>query len=123
MGLDPTNFRASNAWCLTVTDEDPDEHWNRYKDLHFERWDFYRKIRAAMGDAALSTGLPRAENYRGFDLVGSAQVVLETLHDLVAPLPLTDIVLSNMAGGIPRDEAYRNLKAIGEQILPTLKSW
>jgi alkanesulfonate monooxygenase SsuD/methylene tetrahydromethanopterin reductase-like flavin-dependent oxidoreductase (luciferase family) len=123
VGLDPIHFRASNAWCITITDEDPDEHWNRYKDLHFERWDFYRKIRAAMGDAALSTGLPRAEYYRAFDLVGSAQVVLEALHSLVAPLPLTDIVLSNMAGGIPRDEAYRNLKAIGEQILPVLKSW
>lgn len=123
-GLDPAAMRLSNAYCITVTDEDPEKHWQRYRDLHFQRWDFYRKIREAMGDEALNTGMPAPEAYRAFDLVGTSEVVLNTMRGLVGALPLTDIVLSNTAGGIPaRSEAYRNLKAIAEQVLPELRRW
>jgi alkanesulfonate monooxygenase SsuD/methylene tetrahydromethanopterin reductase-like flavin-dependent oxidoreductase (luciferase family) len=123
-GIPPLGMRASNSWCVTVTDEDPDAHWERYKDLHIERWDYYRSIRAAMGDEALNSGLPGSNPYRSHDLVGTGEVVLKTLRAFKDALPLTDIVLSNTAGGIPaRGEAYRNLKAIAEQVLPVLKSW
>ncbi|WP_433377876.1 LLM class flavin-dependent oxidoreductase [Streptosporangium sp. CA-115845] len=123
-GVPRDQVRISNPWSITVTDESPDAVWDRRKDLIFERWDFYRRIRDDMGDQGLHYGLPPSpEAYRDFELIGDADTVIGTLEGFVRSLPLTDIVHSGPAGGTPPDEAYADLKRFADQVLPTLKSW
>jgi alkanesulfonate monooxygenase SsuD/methylene tetrahydromethanopterin reductase-like flavin-dependent oxidoreductase (luciferase family) len=123
-GIDKSKARISHPWSITVTDENPDDVWNRNKALYFERWDFYRLIRETMGDSILTYGLPEPETYRGNELIGDASFVLDTLRGLANRLPLTDIVHSGPAGGISiREEAYPSLKRFAEKVLPELKRW
>lgn len=124
-GSDPSDFRASNPWSITVTDEDPAGVWQRNKELYFYRWDFYRKIRFEMGDPDLNYGLaPSPEEYRANELIGDADTVLSTLEPFCHGLGLTDIVLFGPASGIDlRGEGYESLQSFSEQVMPTLKSW
>lgn len=123
-GVDPARARISNPWSITVTSESPHAVWERNKQLYFRRWDFYRTIRADMGDEEIKYGLPPAEGYRDNELIGDASFVLETLRGFVERLPLTDIVHSGPAAGIPiREEAYPSLKAFADNVLPELKRW
>lgn len=117
--------RISNPWSITVTREDPQKVWARNRALYFERWDYYRRIRGAMGDADLHYGLaPAADAYRDRELIGDAEAVLHTLRGFRDSLPLTDIVHAGPAGGLDvRGEAYRDLKRFAEQVLPELKRW
>jgi alkanesulfonate monooxygenase SsuD/methylene tetrahydromethanopterin reductase-like flavin-dependent oxidoreductase (luciferase family) len=124
-GIDPAERRISSPWSVTVTDEKPEAVWERNKALYFERWDFYRKIRFEMGDEDLKYGLePGADEYRDNELIGDADAVLGVLRGFKDTTPLTDIVHSGPAAGISiRGEAYRDLKAFAEKVLPALKSW
>jgi hypothetical protein len=78
-----------------------------------------------MGDPELEYGLaPSADAYRDYELIGDPDTVLGTLKSLTDQTPLTDIVHSGPAAGIPiRDEAYEDLKRFADSVLPTLKSW
>jgi len=123
-GIPRETMRVSNPWSITVTDEHPDRVWERRRDLIFERWDFYRRIRAEMGDPDLRYGLPPApEAYRDFELIGDAETVTATLKQFADSLPITDIVHSGPTGGVPFDEAYAELKRFADQVLPTIKGW
>ncbi|MFG1945876.1 LLM class flavin-dependent oxidoreductase [Nonomuraea sp. NPDC048826] len=123
-GIARDQVRVSNPWAITVTDENPDAVWERRKNLIFERWDFYRRIRDEMGDPDLQYGLaPSPEAYRDYEIIGDADTVIGTLESLVKDLPLTDIVHSGPAGGTPPEEAYEDLKRFADRVLPTLKSW
>lgn len=123
-GHDSSRARISNGWSITVTREDPEKVWERNRDLYLERWDFYRVIRAEMGDPDIKYGLPSADGYRHNELIGSADVVLERLRSFAASLPLTDIIHAGPASGIPiRSEAYASLKAFAEDVLPEIKRW
>lgn len=123
-GFDRSAMRISNPWSITVTDEDPAAVWERNKALYCARWDFYRTIRQAMGDHDIKYGLPPAEGYRDNELIGSADFVLETLRGFADKMPLTDIVHSGPAGGIPiREEAYPSLQAFAAKVLPEIKRW
>ncbi|HYJ23320.1 MAG TPA: hypothetical protein VEW07_15020, partial [Solirubrobacterales bacterium] len=109
----------------TVTDEDPDAVWERNKHHYFNRWDYYRKIRAEIGDADLSYGLePAADTYRANELIGDAETVLATLKPFVDDLGLTELVLFGPHPGIDlRKEGYESIARFAEQVIPTLKSW
>jgi alkanesulfonate monooxygenase SsuD/methylene tetrahydromethanopterin reductase-like flavin-dependent oxidoreductase (luciferase family) len=122
-GIDPATMRVSNPWSITVTDE-PDRVWERNQDLYFERWDFYRQIRLEMGDPDLDYGLPPGPDaYRDFELIGTADTVLDTIGGFAESLSLTDIVHAGPAGGVPiRDEAYPALKRFADEVLPQLKA-
>jgi hypothetical protein len=124
-GVDRSAARISAPMSITVTDEDPDVVWQRNRPLYFERWDFYRRIRAEMGDPDLAyTETPSPEAYRDFELIGDPDTVLGTLEPLVRSLPITDLVHAGPAGGIPiREEAYPALRRFAEEVLPTIKSW
>jgi hypothetical protein len=123
-GKPASSALISNPWSITVTDEDPTSVWERNKQLYFQRWDFYRTIRAGMGDDEIKYGLPPAEDYRDNELIGDADTVLATLRGVVGALPLTDILHSGPPGGIPiREEAYPSLKAFADKVLPELKRW
>lgn len=124
-GLELSAMRVSNPWSITVTDEDPDQVWERNKAYYFDRWDFYRVIRSEMGDDDLSYGLaPSEEAYRDFELIGDADTVLGTLRSLTESMPLTDIVHSGPAAGIDiRGEAYQDLKRFADRVLPELHRW
>jgi alkanesulfonate monooxygenase SsuD/methylene tetrahydromethanopterin reductase-like flavin-dependent oxidoreductase (luciferase family) len=123
-GYKKSDARISSPWSVTVTDEDPQKVWERNKQLYFDRWDFYRAIRDEMGDKEIKYGLEPVvgEAYRDNELIGAADVVLETLKGFAKKLPLTDIIHSGPAGGIPiREEAYPSLKRFAEKVLPELK--
>lgn len=124
-GFEPGSTRVSNPWSITVTDEDPDEVWERNKHHYFHRWDYYRKIRAEFGDPDLQYGLePSPEEYRANELIGDADTVLATLEPHVRGLGLTDLVLFGPHPGIDlRDEGHKSLQRFAEQVLPTLKQW
>ncbi len=124
-GHDPAAMRVSNPWSITVTDEDPDAVWERNKAHYHYRWDYYRRIRAEIGDAELQYGLkPAAEAYRANELIGDAAAVLATLEPFVRELGLTDIVLFGPHPGIDlRGEGYESVARFAEQVMPTLKAW
>jgi len=124
-GVNPSTVRISNPWSVTVTDEDPSHVWERNKTRYFDRWDFYRVIRAEMGDPDLEYGLaPSEEAYRDFELIGDADTVLATLRSLTEHTPLTDIVHSGPAAGIDiRGEAYADLTRFADRVMPELKTW
>ncbi len=124
-GHDAGAMRVSNPWSITVTDEDPEAVWQRNKHHYHFRWDYYRRIRAEIGDAELQYGLePAAETYRANELIGDAETVLAALKPLVDELGLTDLVLFGPHPGIDlRGEGYESVARFAEQVLPTLKSW
>jgi alkanesulfonate monooxygenase SsuD/methylene tetrahydromethanopterin reductase-like flavin-dependent oxidoreductase (luciferase family) len=124
-GVDRSAARISAPMSITITDEDPDAVWQRNLPLYFERWDFYRRIRAEMGDPDLAyTEAPSPEAYRDFELIGSPAQVIATLKAMCDAAPLTDIIHSGPAGGIDiRGEAYESLRRFAEEVLPELKSW
>jgi hypothetical protein len=79
-----------------------------------------------MGDEELAYGLDNraGDLYRDFELIGSAETVIATLKHFSDTMPLTDIVHSGPAAGVPiRTEAYRDLKRFANEVLPVIKSW
>ena len=79
-----------------------------------------------MGDEELAYGLDNeaGDLYSDFELIGSADTVIETLKNFVDTMPLTDIVHSGPAAGIPiRTEAYDDLARFADTVLPVIKSW
>lgn len=125
-GLDPATGRISNAWSVTVTDEDPEVVWARNRHCYQRRWSYYSEIRSDMGDAELEMA-PQADGqdrYREFELIGPAGAVIETLRSFKVSMPISDFVHSGPAAGIPiRTEAWRDLKAFADKVLPELKTW
>ncbi len=125
-GLPREGARISNPWSITVTDEDPEAVWARNREKYQRRWRFYSEVRAGMGDEELAYGLDNeaGDLYRDFELIGSADTVIETLKGFVDTMPLTDIVHSGPAAGLPiRTEAYNDLKRFADEVLPEVKSW
>jgi len=125
-GLDPATGRISNAWSVTLTDEDPEAVWARNRSCYQRRWSYYSEIRGQMGDAELEYGLQAdgQDKYREFELIGPAEMVIETLRGFKQAMPITDFVHSGPAAGIPiRTEAYADLRAFAEKVLPELKCW
>lgn len=123
-GHDPATMRISNPWSVTVTDEDPEAVWRRHADKYFFRWDFYRKIRAELGDPDLLYGEPAADDYRQNEMIGSADQVLSTLRPLVEQLGLTDIVFNAPAPGIDlRTEGYESFAKLAQEVLPEIRRW
>ena len=57
-------------------------------------------------------------------LIRRGYTVFAMLLTLLLPRPLTDIVHSGPAAGIPiRSEAYDDLKRFADEVLPVIKSW
>lgn len=124
-GIARGSTRVSNPWSITVTDEEPDTVWRRNKHHYHHRWDYYRTIRSEFGDPDLEYGLaPSAETYRANELIGTADLVLETLEPHVRGLGLTDLVLFGPHPGIDlRGEGYDAVARFAERVMPTLHSW
>jgi alkanesulfonate monooxygenase SsuD/methylene tetrahydromethanopterin reductase-like flavin-dependent oxidoreductase (luciferase family) len=123
-GFPREQAQVSKSWSITTTYEDPEVVWSRYADLHFERWDFYRQIRAEMGDPDLRLSLrPDHNTYRNNELIGSPEEIVETLRESCTRMPLTKIIHSFTAGIPVRDVAYASLRLFAEKVLPEIKSW
>jgi alkanesulfonate monooxygenase SsuD/methylene tetrahydromethanopterin reductase-like flavin-dependent oxidoreductase (luciferase family) len=124
-GFDTTAAGISRTWSIYTTQEDPEQIWQRYRGLYHERWDFYDRIRADMGDPPVSVGLTghgKGDVHRGKELIGSPEQVIEVLQRACAEAPLTRIIHS-FAAGIPRDEARKSLELFAEAVAPVVKSW
>ena len=133
-GRPPSEARASSAFSLTTTREDPESVWTRNRELYFERWDFYRRIRSELGDPSLAVGsqegtggahpeAPSPEAYRENEVIGSPEEILEFLRPRVSELGLTDLVLNGPASGIDwRGEGYESVRCFAEEVLPALRA-
>lgn len=121
-GVDIATRRVSIPMSVTVTDEDPEAVWARNEMRYFERYEFYRLIRAEMGDPDLQLGVaPAASAYRENELIGDAGTVLATIQAVATPLGVTDLVVTGPAAGIPlRTEAYDSLVRFAAEVLPAL---
>lgn len=124
-GFDLADRRISMARSVTVTDEDPEAIWQRNQDHYFFRWDFYRQIRAEIGDAELAVStVPSPEVYRANELIGDADTVLAELKQIVELGGLTDLIIFGPAPGIDlRGEGIESLRRFADEVLPVLKSW
>jgi len=124
-GVDRESVRISKGVSITVTDENPQHVWDHHHDLYVERWDFYHRIRAEMGDPDLRRSeSPSLERYRDAELIGDATAVTEALASMRDAEPVTDIVHLGPASGIDiRTEAYESLQQFAENVLPAVKSW
>jgi alkanesulfonate monooxygenase SsuD/methylene tetrahydromethanopterin reductase-like flavin-dependent oxidoreductase (luciferase family) len=122
-GHDPAERRTSNCFSITTTREDPERVWERNAELYHYRWDFYRRIRAEIGDPELRYDLPPGpDEYRVNELIGDPETVLAELEPRVRELALTDLVLFGPASGIdPRSEGIESVRLFAEEVLPSLK--
>ena len=126
--------RTSSAFSITTTREDPETVWQRNRELYFERWDFYRRIRSELGDPSLSVGsqatpgeahpeTPSPEAYRENEIIADPEAVVDFLRLRVSELGLTDIVLNGPASGIDwRGEGYESVRCFAEEVLPALRA-
>jgi hypothetical protein len=95
--------------------------WDRYADLHIERWSFYSKIRAEMGDPELNLQMDKATKpYRQNELVGSPEQIVENLQEVCEKLPITRILNSATAGIPVREVLYPSLKLFADRVMPEL---
>jgi alkanesulfonate monooxygenase SsuD/methylene tetrahydromethanopterin reductase-like flavin-dependent oxidoreductase (luciferase family) len=109
------------SWSITTTYEDPETVWDRYADLHIERWSFYSKIRAEMGDPDLSLQMDKAAKpYRQNELVGPPEQIVENLQEVCEKLPITRILNSATAGIPVREVLYPSLKLFADRVMPEL---
>jgi alkanesulfonate monooxygenase SsuD/methylene tetrahydromethanopterin reductase-like flavin-dependent oxidoreductase (luciferase family) len=117
--------RISKGVSITVTDQDPQVVWRRNRSQYFERWDFYRRVRAEMGDPDLQRSeTPNGDAYRDAELIGDATAVTETLARMRDAQPFTDLVHLGPASGIDiKTEAYQSLKLFAEHVMPVVKGW
>jgi alkanesulfonate monooxygenase SsuD/methylene tetrahydromethanopterin reductase-like flavin-dependent oxidoreductase (luciferase family) len=124
-GVSPESRRISKAISFTATYEDPDRVWARNRECYQRRWGFYQEIRSAIGDPPLSVGLgiPETDTFRHHDLIGSPQAILDTLAESVKDTPVTDIIYSGPASGIPLAEARESLQLFAAEVMPALRSW
>jgi alkanesulfonate monooxygenase SsuD/methylene tetrahydromethanopterin reductase-like flavin-dependent oxidoreductase (luciferase family) len=132
-GRPAAQARASLTLTITTTREDPEKVWARHRDVYFERWDFYSRIREELGDPALAVGAtgrvqpapaPTPETYRANELIGDPDTVLGVLEPLVRRLGATDLVVSGPASGIDwRGEGYESVRLFAERVLPELARW
>ncbi|HVW45169.1 MAG TPA: LLM class flavin-dependent oxidoreductase [Amycolatopsis sp.] len=127
-GFDPADHRVALALSITVTDEDPEEVWRRNEEHYVYRWDFYRRIRAELGDKDIvlgaQEGIAAGDVYRGNELIGTPETVLNTIAALKEQLRFTDLVLLGPAAGIElRGEGLRGVERFAQDVLPMLHKW
>jgi len=129
-GRPAAQSRASMTLAITTTFEDPEKVWARHRDVYFERWDFYSRIRRELGDPALAVGatgragaepVASPESYRANELIGDPQTVIGVVRSLAEQLGVTDLVMSGPASGIDwRGEGYESVRLFAERVLPEL---
>ena len=124
-GFDLAGRRISKSISMTVTREDPERVWARNREFYARRWGFYQEIRTALGDPPLVPGLGIAERepFRSHELIGSPDAVLSTLSDALHGTPVTDLIYSGLASGIPRAEGQESLELFAAEVMPTVRSW
>jgi alkanesulfonate monooxygenase SsuD/methylene tetrahydromethanopterin reductase-like flavin-dependent oxidoreductase (luciferase family) len=123
-GFDPSTGRVMYGLPSLVTYEDPDKVWDRYKDLYHYRWDFYRRIRAELGDPQLAPPNPGPDFYRSYETIGDPETVLTHARRLVDQLGLTDFAVFGPPSGINlRTEGIDAVKLFAEKVLPVIHEW
>ena len=123
-GHDPDSARIAFGMPATATREDPDVVWERNKDLYHYRWDFYRKIRAELGDPDLAPNNPGPDFYRSYETIGDPETLIENARQLVDTFGVTDFGLFGPPSGVDlRTEGYEAVKLFAEEVLPVIHSW
>jgi alkanesulfonate monooxygenase SsuD/methylene tetrahydromethanopterin reductase-like flavin-dependent oxidoreductase (luciferase family) len=124
-GFNLADRRISRSISFTVTHEDPERVWSRNKEYYTYRWGFYQAIRSALGDPPLVPGLGIAESepFRSHELIGAPDAVLATLASALQGTPVTDVMYSGPASGIPRAEALDSLRLFAAEVMPVLRTW
>jgi alkanesulfonate monooxygenase SsuD/methylene tetrahydromethanopterin reductase-like flavin-dependent oxidoreductase (luciferase family) len=123
-GFDRASARIAFGLPATVTREDPDEVWERHKELYHYRWDFYRKIRAELGDPDLAPTNPGPDFYRSYETIGPPELVIENARRVVDDFGVTDLGFFGPPSGMDlRTEGYASLKLFAEEVLPIVHDW
>jgi alkanesulfonate monooxygenase SsuD/methylene tetrahydromethanopterin reductase-like flavin-dependent oxidoreductase (luciferase family) len=122
--LDPGSARINFGLAAWPTFEDPDAVWDRSKDLYRYQWDFYRKIRAELGDPDLAPPLPGSDPIRSFAVITTPEEIIEHARQVVDIYGITDFGWSGPPTGVPpRTEGYAAMKLFAEKVLPEIHSW
>jgi alkanesulfonate monooxygenase SsuD/methylene tetrahydromethanopterin reductase-like flavin-dependent oxidoreductase (luciferase family) len=123
-GFDRAGARVMYGVPATVTREDPDAVWERNKELYHYRWDFYRKIRAELGDPDLAPNNPGPDFYRSYETIGPPELVLDQARRVVDEFGVTDLGFFGPPSGLDlRTEGYRSVKLFAEHVLPVVHGW
>ena len=122
-GFDPGAARISNSWSATVTTDDPEAVWERNKAAYFHRYDFYGQIRSELGDPPLHGSSPVTDEYKGMELIGPPEWVLEQIEPVAKSLGVTDITLVAPAAGLDQRDVSESFRLLAQDVLPVLKSW
>ena len=99
-GFDPGSARVNFGLSAWPTYEDPDTVWERSKELYRYHWDFYRKIRAELGDPDLVAALPGVDPLRSIATIAAPQVIVEKAREVVETYGITDFGWSGPPTGV-----------------------
>ena len=123
-GFDRAAARIAFGLPATVTHEDPEQVWERNRELYHYRWDFYRKIRAELGDPDLAPNNPGPDFYRSYETIGDPDTVLCEARRVVDEFGITDFGVFGPPSGVDmRTEGYAALKLFADEVLPTIHDW
>jgi len=94
----------------------PDRVWERNRDVYFRRWDLAHRLRVGTGEKDISMGSDAGSDYRGLELIGDPETILDTIQRSRETYPITQVVVS-MPPGLPiRTEQHRRVGEHGPAV-------
>lgn len=123
-GFDAGSGRINFGLAALPTYGDPDVIWARSKEYYQYHWDFYRKIRAELGDPDLVSSAQHSDPSQPMAVIAPPEVVIERAREVVETFGVTDFGWSPPQWGIPpRQEGYATTKLFAEEVLPVIHAW
>jgi alkanesulfonate monooxygenase SsuD/methylene tetrahydromethanopterin reductase-like flavin-dependent oxidoreductase (luciferase family) len=118
-GHDVAQRHVGGGFPILVTLDDPDEVYARNRAAYKYQGDFYREIRAELGDPELWADNDDADR----PIIGNPDTLLATLENLVKTLGITDLTIAGLFAGLDPKDIAAHRKLFAESVLPVLKSW
>lgn len=134
-GQDPARSHVALGLSLTITKEDPEKVWQRFKPHAIYRGRFYDEVAKEIGDVPMRTGPVDApqpqsdeERFRQQIIIGDAAGVLATLERFRPSwqwdgLKLDEVILRTPLPGLPLKDHMATYETFAREIIPVLRRW
>ena len=132
VGEEPSRYQIASGLSITITDEDPEKVWERFRPYAIYRGRFYEQGAKEMGDAPMRTGpigaADSGEPYRSQYIIGDVEAVMRTLEKLRPNwqwdgVKLNEIVLRQPIAGLPLKDYASTYEVFAKEIMPVVQGW